>query len=200
MHFRSSWKRVWLGVLALGCLWVAQATSVVAPSFPELVKEAQVIVRGQVLSVRCAWVDTPQGRAIKTFVTLAVQKRLKGEAPAELVLQFLGGEIDGRGMRVEGMPRFVEGQTDILFITDNGVQFCPLVGMMHGRYRVVKEAQTAREYVARDDGVPLVSEAEVQLPQDAGAAAVRNTLASVALTPESFEQKIAAEVGRHAAP
>ena len=159
-----------------------------------------MIVRGQVTSVRCAWVDTPQGRAIKTFVTVAVQKRLKGEAPAELVLQFLGGEIDGRGMRVEGMPRFVEGQSEILFIADNGVQFCPLVGMMHGRYRVVKAAQTAREYVARDDGVPLVNESEVQLPQDAGTPAARSVIASVALTPESFEQKIAAEVGRRAAP
>jgi len=189
-----------VGVLAAISLGAARATSVIAPSFPELVQESQLIVRGTVTSVRCAWVDTTQGRAIKTFVTFAVQKCLKGDAPAELVLQFLGGEIDGQGMRVEGMPRFAAGQAEILFIADNGVQFCPLVGLMHGRYRVLTEATTARAYIARDDGVPLESADEVQLPQGAGTAANRTKRAAAALTPEAFEQKIAAEVGRHASP
>lgn len=200
MPRRSAWIRFWLCVTALCCACAARATSVVAPSFPELVGEAQTIVRAKVTAVRCAWVDTPQGRAIKTFVTLAVQKRLKGEAADEMVLQFLGGEVGGQGMRVEGMPRFAAGEVTILFIEGNGVQLCPLVGMMHGRYRVLTETQTARDYVARDDGVPLASEQDVQLPQGTGAVASRLKPASAALTPDAFEQKIAAEVGRHAQP
>jgi hypothetical protein len=200
MHRWLLRKLFWPGVFALTCLGVARATSVVPPSFPELVSEAQVIVRARVESVRCAWVETPQGRAIKTFVTLAVQKRLKGEAPAEIVLQLLGGEIDGQGMRVEGMPRFAVGRTEILFIADNGVQFCPLVGMMHGRYHVQTEPATGRDYVARDDGVPLENEQQVQVPQGTGTVADRALSPTGALTPEAFEEKIAAEVGRHALP
>jgi len=69
-------------------------------------------------------------------------------------------------MRVSGMPRFTVGQKDIVFISDTrGVQFSPLVGLMHGRYRVQTDAATARDYITRDDGAPLESEADVQLPK-----------------------------------
>jgi hypothetical protein len=175
-----------------------RATSVVAPSFSELVAEAQVIVRAKVREVRCAWVDSPQGRVIKTYVTLDVLKRLKGEATDELTLQFLGGEIDGESMRVSGMPRFVVGRTEVVFVSGNGRRFCPLVAMMHGRYRVQTDATSRREYVARDDGVPLESEHDVQLPQGGNGVANRLKSVSAAITPEVFEQKIAAEVTSHA--
>jgi len=176
----------------------AQATSVVAPSFSELVSEAQVIVRAKVREVRCAWVDSPQGRVIRTYVTLDVLKRLKGEATDELTLQFLGGEIDGQSMRVSGMPRFVVGRTEVIFVSGNGRRFCPLVAMMHGRYRVESDTASHREYIARDDGVPLESEHDVQLPQGGNGVANRLKSVSAALTPEVFEQKIAAEVSSHA--
>ncbi len=191
---------IFLFVLAWLAASPARATSVVAPSFPELVNEAETIVRGQVTAVRCAWADSPQGRVIKTYVTFAVEKRLKGTAPDELVLQFLGGEVDGQGMAVQGMPQFTAGKREILFIAGNGVRFCPLVGMMHGRYRVLTDATTARDYIARDDGVPLASEADVQLPQGGTTAANRGKLAATALTPAAFEQKISAEISRRAQP
>lgn len=191
--------RIWLLTLALlGGINAAIATSVVAPSFPELVSEAQVIVRAQVKSVIPAWVDSPRGKVIKTFVTLTVENRLKGEATEEIILQFLGGEIDGQGMRVEGMPQFIVGQREILFVSGNGVKFCPLVAMMHGRYRVLVDSTTAREYVARNDHVPLRSESDVQLPQGESALAARSVSTATALTPREFEQKISAEISRHA--
>jgi hypothetical protein len=136
---------------------------------------------------------------IKTYVTFAVLKRLKGTAPEELTLQFLGGEIDGQSMTVSGMPQFRVGQTEIIFVAGNGVRFCPLIGMMHGRYHVQTEAGASREFVARDDGVPLESENDVQLPQGAGSPGNRFKHAANALSPESFEQKISEEVRRHAA-
>ena len=176
----------------------ARATSVVAPSFPALVAEAQTIVRGKVRAIRCAWVDSPQGRVIKTYVTFAVLKRLKGPTAEELTLQFLGGEIDGQSMTVSGMPQFRVGQIEIIFVAGNGMRFCPLIGMMHGRYHVQTEEGAQREFVARDDGVPLESESDVQLPQGAGGLGDRFKHAASALTPESFEQKIAEEVMRHA--
>ena len=189
---------VWL-VLALAGTRLAWATSVIAPSFAELVDEAQTIVRGKVIAVRCAWADSPQGRLIKTYVTFAVEKRLKGSAPDELVLQFLGGEVDGEGMTVQGMPRFTVGQAEILFVAGNGVRFCPLVGMMHGRYRVMTDATSARDYMARDDGVPLEHESDVQLPQGT-AAASRPKRRAAALTPAAFEERITAEVAHRALP
>ena len=184
-------------MLALGCLSAAFATSVVPPSFAELVNEAQLIVRAKVTSVHCAWVESPHGRVIKTYVTMEVLRRLKGEAPAELTLQFLGGEIDGQAMRVSGMPRFAVGQVEIVFVSGNGTRFCPLVAMMHGRYRVQTDPAIKREYVTRNDGVPLESEHDVQLPQEGNGIANRLKRVSAALSPDSFECKIAEEVARH---
>lgn len=176
----------------------ARATTVTPPTFAELVAEAQLIVRARVDAVRAAWVDSPQGRVIKTYVTVTVLKPLKGGAPATLTLQLLGGEIDGQGMQVAGMPRFQPGQVEFLFISGNGARFCPLVGMMHGRYRVLTDPATAREYVARDDGAPLESEHEVRLPQPASALVLRHRTPAAALTPLVFEQRIAGELARHA--
>jgi hypothetical protein len=93
-------------------------------------------------------------------------------------------------MRVAGMPQFTVGQTEILFVTGNGVQFCPLVAMMHGRYRVQTDAATGREYIARSDGVPLVSEHDVQLPQDGNPLERRLKPVSAGLSPAMFEQRI----------
>jgi hypothetical protein len=177
----------------------ARATSVTPPTFTELVAESQLIVRARVQSVRAAWVDSPQGRVIKTFVTLSVLKPLKGQASRELTLQLLGGEIDGHGMQVAGMPRFQPGQLEFLFISGNGVRFCPLVGMMHGRYRVLADPATGRDYVARNDGVPLASEHDVQLPQPGNALALPFKRPADALTPLAFEQAITGELLRHAA-
>lgn len=184
---------------ALAFVSALRATSVVPPSFPELVKESEVIVRAKVKTVRCAWVQSPQGRVIKTYVTFEVLRRLKGEASAEVTLQFLGGELDGEAMHVAGMPQFIVGQTDIVFVSGNGVRFCPLVGMMHGRYRVQTDEAAKRDYVTRDDGVPLESEDDVQLKQDQGGVMSRFKHVVNALSPETFEQKIADEVTRRVA-
>ena len=177
------------------------ATTVVAPSFPELVAEADTIVRARVVEVRAAWADTPQGRIIKTFVTFAVEKQLKGRgAGAQLTLSFLGGDLDGESMRVEGMPRFTAGQREILFVSGNGTRFCPLVAMMHGRYHVLTDPATSRDYIARNDGVPLVSEGDVQLPQPGNVLERRTKTVSAALSPAAFESRIVSEITRRAQP
>ena len=187
-------------LLSAAPLTALRATSVVAPTFPELVAEAQVIARVEVAAIKPAWVETAQGRVIKTFVTFTVLRALKGQPAATVTLSFLGGEIAGEGMQVAGMPRFTVGQTDILFLSDlTGATFSPLVGLMHGRYRVLTDAATARPYVARNDGTPLESENDVQLPQSSATApANRLKSAARALTPDAFEALIVVEAARPA--
>ena len=107
-----------------------------------------------------------------------------------------------RPMTVSGMPKFVVGSREIVFVQKNGVQFCPLVALMHGRYRVLKDESTAREHIARDNGLPLTDAAEVQQPMqylpDSVRAASAATDRERALTPEAFETSITAEVKRNA--
>jgi hypothetical protein len=189
-------------LLAFVSAAAVRATSVVAPSFPELVAEAETIARARVAATECRWVTTPQGRVIKTYVTLTVLKTLKGSPQATLTLELLGGELDGEGMRVEGMPTFAVGAEEIVFVAGNRIRFCPLVAMMHGRYRVLTDPSTARTYIARNDRVPLEREDDVQLPQrqTAGGPARRMARIADALSPEAFEEKIAAEISRRAQP
>lgn len=188
-------------LITLALLSSLHATSVVAPTFQELVAESSIIARVEVTAIRPAWVETSQGRVIKTFVTFRILRLVKGTSPApsELTLPFLGGELDGQGMRVEGMPRFTVGQTDILFVSDaTGAHFSPLVGLMHGRYRVLTDPATARAYLARNDGTPLESENDVQLPQSASSPANRFKSIARALSPEAFEARISTESARTA--
>lgn len=177
----------------------ARATSVIAPTFAELVAEADAIHRGEVTAVEARKVPAPDGReVIKTFVTFAVTETLKGPARDTVTLEFLGGTVGRQRLTVSGMPRFNVGDRDFVFVQGNGAQFCPLVAVMHGRYRVQRDAATARDYIARADGRPLADLAEIQLPMGTLPAAVRagtgaDALAR-ALTPADFAQRIAAQV------
>jgi hypothetical protein len=187
-----------------GILSFARATTVVPPSFAELVREADAIYRGRVTAVESRRVersDAPGG-VIKTFVTVAIERVLKGAEKTEVTLEFLGGTVGDESMSVSGMPKFVVGSREIVFVQKNGVQFCPLVALMHGRYRVLKDEATAREHVARDNGLLLTDAAEVQQPMqylpDSVRAASAATHRERALTPEAFEASITAEVKRNA--
>lgn len=175
----------------------AAAMTVQPPSFPELVNEASAIVRGRVISVASRRVATPTGEAIKTFVTFEVGKALKGAPDRTVTLSFLGGTVGDETWEIPGMPAFEPGAEEFLFITPTA-QICPLVGAMHGRYRVVTPQKASRPYVARDDRAPLVDVGDIPLPMEPGRE--RSAEANRALSPEAFEQLITAEVRRPTRP
>ncbi|HEY1108252.1 MAG TPA: hypothetical protein VGE76_06460 [Opitutaceae bacterium] len=188
--------------LALLIVPLARATTVVPPSFSELVGKADAIHRGTVTAVEARRVATPdgQGTFIKTFVTVVIERTLKGAKTSEVTLEFLGGTVGEDSMLVQGMPTFSIGDREFVFVQKNGVQFCPLVAMMHGRYRVLRDEATAKEFVARDNRTPLTDTVEVGLPLSALPPSVRAATAADsvarALTPAAFEAGITAELDR----
>ena len=176
----------------------ARATSVIPPTFPELVAEADAIVRGRVVDIAARRATAPDGTpVIKTFVTFAVERTLKGAATREVTLEFLGGTLGDESLVVTGMPRFELGTSDYLFIERNGVQFCPLVAVRHGRYRLLRDA-AGREFVARDNAVALTDVTQVVLPLTDLPPALRATGAAGALSPAVFETAVIAEAARAA--
>lgn len=170
------------------------AMSVVPPTFAELVSEADAIVRARVVAVQPFRVATPDGEIMRTRVTFEVETTLKGRHEGGLTLEFLGGEIGGVGLRVPGMPSFTPGGTELLFVTKQGAGVCPLVAAGHGRYRVLTDRVTGREFVARNDSTPLASEHDVQLPFSAATALVRP--GSAGMSPAVFSARILAELER----
>lgn len=179
----------------------ARAMSVVPPTFPELVAEAESIVRGEVTALRSAYDEAAPGRPIRTYVTFRVERTLKGPAPAAdtLTLVFLGGTVGADSLEVSGMPKFNIGDREIVFVAHNGKTYCPLIAAGHGRYRVLRDAATQRDYIARENRTPLEDTSEVVLPLEAPAAAARLKSAARALSPADFETSILQVVATPAA-
>jgi hypothetical protein len=183
--------------LFLALLPFARATTVIPPVISELVDEADSIYRGRVTAVQARRVERPDGGSvIKTFVTVAIDRVLKGPERKETTLEFLGGTVGDETLEVGGMPRFTVGERGIVFVQNNGQQFCPLVRLMHGRYRIQQDDGSGREFVARDNGRPLKQAADVALPMNEAAAAPSPAEIAGAMTPDAFEAEIGAQLRR----
>src|SRR5690242_8243736 len=85
------------------------ATTVIAPTFDELVVESQEIFVGRVVSRESRWVEARDGRMIVTLVTFAIDDSLKGGLQTQTSLEFLGGTVGDTTMNVGEMPQFNVG-------------------------------------------------------------------------------------------
>ncbi len=166
---------------------VARSTTVIPPTFDELVSQARTIFVAEVVGQRAVWEVTPQGRAIVTIVTFRVEDTWKGSASPVTQLEFLGGTIDDLTMDVIGVPKFVVGRRDVLFVGETAQVVSPLVGFMHGRLRVERDAATGVDRVRTYDGRSLASVA------DFGAA---RAAALVQVTPMRLSDLKASVIGR----
>jgi hypothetical protein len=176
-------------------LFTANATSVVPPNFSQLVNASDYIVRASVKSVVPEERVGPNGsKLIFSWVELEVSEVVAGMPPARVVLKVLGGRIGDRELSISGVPRFVSGEEGIFFVQGNGRQAYPLVRMMHGLYRIEKEASGHREYMVRSNGEPLKEVSEVAEPihHAQEPAAARGQKSLPAMSPAEFIQKIRA--------
>jgi hypothetical protein len=160
----------------------AEATSVIPPTFDELVQQAQVIFQGDVTDVKSQWVGEGGQRVIVSYVTFTVAEALKGNPGKTYSIRMLGGTVDGETMGVSDAPKFKVGDKDILFVENNGTQFVPLVGIMNGRFHVRLD-QSGREVVTTNEDGPLKSVARLGTGQASSAA-------EATLTPAEFKAAI----------
>lgn len=194
---KSVFRRL-LGALVL-VTSVSQATTVIPPSFAELVAKADLVVDGEITAVRSELVHSGGGRLVYTYVTVEVLETIKGVSPENLELRLLGGTMGDFTMQVEGVPEFAVGDRDVLFVVGNGEQFCPLVAIMHGRYPVIPRPSDGEEIVLRTSGEPLADPADVERPLAHGSHMEFVTVAEAAdqaMTVESFKSVIREEVRR----
>lgn len=150
-----------LPVLCLAALLlgrgIALPTTVIPPTFDELVARAQAIFLGEVVHRRSDWYVDSQARSIVTIVTFKVERVLKGQVGPQTQLRFLGGSIGGLVMHVDGMPQFRVGDRDVLFVSATHNAVSPLVGFFHGRFPVVADRVGGTARVLTHDRRPLVS-------------------------------------------
>lgn len=136
----------------------ALSASVVAPPpFESLVAQAGEIFVGQVTQQSARLVDRGGKQLIVTDVTFRTEQVIKGAPAATKTLTFLGGMIGDTRQEVVGMPTFMIGDRDVLFVRDGASSFVPLVGLFHGRFRVVNGRNGTGDFVANNARQPLIT-------------------------------------------
>jgi hypothetical protein len=112
-------RRVWTLLLVLiplvPMLSNAQTREV---TVPELVRSADLVVRGTVIQSECRWADFNFGRIIVTDVTLRVTMLLKGTSDdSTVVAEVFGGVVDDVGLAVDNVPGFRVGEDAVVFLS-----------------------------------------------------------------------------------
>jgi hypothetical protein len=176
----------------------ARATSVVPPTFAEMVARADLVFVGTVVGSHSEWRTVGSDRVIFTMTDFQNEGVLKGKASKAVTLQFLGGTVGEVTLSVSGMPRFEPGERVVLFVEKNGTQVCPLVGVFHGKFTVKNDAKTGREIVVMHNGHPLRDVAEIGQDEGAGLAQKRAMILIGAnrepMTLDAFKSEVRANV------
>ncbi|HEV3392706.1 MAG TPA: hypothetical protein VG103_04275 [Chthoniobacterales bacterium] len=131
------------------------ATTVIPPTFDQLVKQAELIFQGTVTDARSVWEGEGGQRHIETYVTFKVDDNVKGDAGNSYTIRMLGGTVGDQTMEVSDAPKFKVGDRDILFVEHNYDQFVPLVGIDHGRFHIQHDDATGRDIVVNGEGEPV---------------------------------------------
>jgi len=142
-------------VLAAVALVNVKATTVIAPTFSQLVQQAELIFQGTVSDVKSVWEGEGGQRHIETYITFQVSDKMKGDAGSSYTIRMLGGTVGDETMLVTDTPKFHVGERQILFVEHNFDQFVPLVGINHGHFGVQRDEQTGRDIIVSGDGEPV---------------------------------------------
>ena len=132
------------------------ATTVIPPTFEQLVDQAEVIFRGSVTNVSSQWIGEGAERHIVSYITFKVKDALKGAPGESYTMRTFGGTVGDETMNIGDGPEFKVGDDDVLFVENNGTQVVPLVGIMFGRFHVRKDA-SGQEMIMTNEDQPLRS-------------------------------------------
>ncbi|HUE41201.1 MAG TPA: hypothetical protein VMO75_04670 [Chthoniobacterales bacterium] len=147
------------------------ATTVIPPTFEQLVQQAELIFQGTVTDARSVWEGEGGQRHIETYVTFNVEDSVKGQPGSSYTIRMLGGTVGDETMEVTDTPKFKIGDREILFVEHNDDQFVPLVGISHGRFHVQHDDQTGRDVVFNGDGELVRDLTQLGHNEEAAAAA-----------------------------
>jgi len=124
-----------------------QATTIQKLTFEEMVKAAELIIDGEVDNITMVEIN----EAPYTRVLLKVHDVLKGDDPGEFIeLDFLGGNLAEKSVRVSGQDIPEEGEKGFYFIErPSSRQVNPLVGWSQGHFRIRSDLK-GNEYLETD--------------------------------------------------
>lgn len=168
--------------LLLGAV-AAQATTLVRMDLDELAASASVVAR-----VRCLGSEVrAEGGEIWTFTRFEVLETLKGAPPREITVRLLGGRLGHLVSKVDGVPRFWEGEEAFLFLEPTRAGNLGVTSWAQGTFRIERDSQR-REVVTQDIGGLTVFDPATRQFRPGG---IRR------LPVEEFRQRVRAAIERH---
>ena len=174
----------------------AAAMTVRPAEFDELVDHAALVIEGEVTANRS---EREASGTVVTYTTFAVRDVVKGTVGGTHTIKQLGGTVNdgGPNLRIDGVPRFVVGQTYVVFLPGtSSAGFSSPVAMQQGRFGVSNRGNGRRVMNGRDFRDMTRNIPAAQLPPQA-AAALRNAPGPVYdLDIDEFKRLVRDRAGR----
>lgn len=119
-------------------------------------QQAEIIADVTVQNVSSYWVSPAGQKSIRTRVNFTVNRMIKGNQAPTFSLEFLGGEVGDRALKVNGVPKFTPGERCVIFsYGPDKPMVCPILGLDQGVLRVVHDDQSNVDRVFRAWGQPV---------------------------------------------
>lgn len=182
--------------MAVLCLSAAAASAmtIIPVSTDDLAVSSRAIVAGRILNVEAVW--NPERQAVYSYVTVDVERVLKGDVrPGLVVLRQRGGRTERRVTWVEGAPDLRAGHRALLFLNTDREGALRVAHLSLGHYGIELDATTGRERAVRRtlaDELPLdelearVAVALAERPADVERFAVERHAGPLLLAPPEY--------------
>lgn len=118
-------------------------------STEELVRQADHIIIGEVISTKCQW--DAEHRLIYTFATVKVEENIKDISPAShLTIRYLGGTVDNITLVASGCCTLSKSEKVLLYLEKEDSNTFRILGNALGKYQIIYDSKTNTEFVKND--------------------------------------------------
>ncbi len=124
-------------LVALLAALPATASTFLAMSRAELVRDAAAIVQGKVLEVHSFW--DAEGRVIVSEAVIEVEEAVLGDPGSQVRVKTWGGTVDGYTVEAHGFPRFGANERVLLFLEREQDGVAKVAGYQQGHFRLVMD-------------------------------------------------------------
>ena len=151
-------------VALLGWLWAAPASATVMVEVPleAMVQTADAVVVGRVLQSEARLVlDPRRGAEPHTFTELVVSEWIVGGGADRVLIEEIGGTIQGETYRISGTPEYAPGMEVVAFLERRPDGSLRTMAMTQGRFEIRRGVDGAPDSVRRDlEGIAFATWAQ----------------------------------------
>jgi hypothetical protein len=122
------------------------ATTIIRMDLKTLAQSAQLISRARCVSTESRW----ERGSIWTFDEFDVLEIFKGEPPQRLRIRLPGGRIGHEETKIEGVPRFSQGEEVVLFAEQTSAGDYGVTSWAQGTFRVHRDAAGSDATLTQD--------------------------------------------------